>query len=69
MISIEKESLKFYLEKNRNIFQKKNVLGIGEIISGISLIITLVCSEIKQEILFFSPHAVEVILWIITVLI
>ena len=69
MISIEEKSLKLYLEKNKSIFQTKNVLGIGEIISGISLIITLVCSEIKQGIRFLSPHVVEVVLWIITILI
>ncbi|MCH5186882.1 MAG: hypothetical protein J1F63_00660 [Oscillospiraceae bacterium] len=69
MLSIEKESLKLYLERNRNIFESKIISGVGEIISGISLTITLVCSEIKQQVLFLSPGAFRIILWIVTSLI
>ena len=48
MFNIEEDQLKLLLEKKRKIIERKKYDGIGEIISAISLMITLVLSDFSH---------------------
>lgn len=63
-IEIENEQLKLYLQQRKKMIELKKFSGIGEIISGISLIITLLCSDFKDSII--HAQAINIIFFIIS---
>lgn len=63
-IEIENEQLKLYLQQRKKMIEFKKFSGIGEIISGISLIITLLCSDFKDSII--HAQAINIIFFIIS---
>ena len=48
MLNIDENQLKLLLEKKRKMLEQKKYDGIGESISSISLMITLVLSDFSQ---------------------
>lgn len=65
MIKIEKKDLKLFLEERRKKLEIKRFSGIGEIVSGVSLIITLLCSDFNNA-LGMSAIYFEFSAWLIT---
>lgn len=66
MIEIDETELKLLLEKRKKFINSSNIVELGEIISGISLLITLLVTDCN-EITFMPPLYFEIIVWIITV--
>lgn len=65
MLNIDEKTVKLFLNQNKSKIETKNFSGIGEIVSGLSLGITLLCSDIKN-IPYISPLYFEMAIWIIT---
>lgn len=68
MIHIEENQLKLLLEKKRKNLEKPRFDGIGEIISGISLMTTLVLSDFKNFTIM-NPLYYKIIMWGISIII
>ena len=66
MINIEESILKEFLLNRRDKIGVRKYSGIGEIVSGFSLIITLLCSDFNEGS-FISTHCFELLSWIIAV--
>lgn len=68
MLNIDEDKLKLLLQKRKNMIEKQKYGGIGDIVSGISLAVTLSVSDYSQ-ITFISPVFFKCVAWIITCII
>ena len=66
MLNIDEQQLKLLLEKKRKILGRPKYGGIGEIISGISLIITLLLSNFSH-LAIIDPLYFKIIVWGISI--
>lgn len=66
MLNIDEQQLKLLLEKKRKILERPKYGGIGEIISGISLIITLLLSDFSHLVII-NPLCFKIIVWGISI--
>lgn len=66
MLSIDEDKLKLFLERRKSILEKKGFKGMPEIVSAISLIVTLCLSDIRN-VKFINPIYFEIIVWIIAI--
>lgn len=66
MINIDEDKLKLLLEYRKKKLEKPKYSGTGEIISGVSLAITLLLSDFK-EINSINPWYFQIVAWIFTV--
>ena len=62
MLNIDENQLKLLLEKKRKMLEQKKYDGIGESISSISLMITLVLSDFSQ-LTIIKPLYFKIIAW------
>ena len=68
MLNIDENQLKLLLEKKRKMLEQKKYDGIGESISSISLMITLVLSDFSQ-LTIIKPLYFKIIAWGISIVI
>lgn len=68
MLNIDEDKLKLLLQNRKNLIEKQKYSGIGDIISGISLAITLSLSDYSQ-LTFINPVFFKSVAWIITCII
>lgn len=68
MLSIDKKDLKIFLESKKKLIETKKFSGVGDIISGFSLILTLVLADFSA-ITFMPSNVFIVIVWIISLLV
>lgn len=68
MLHIDKKQLKLLLMQKRKQIELPKYYGIGEIISGISIIITLCLSDFSK-ITVINPHYFQIIAWIFAFLV
>lgn len=66
LLNIDEKTVKLFLNQNKSKIETKSFSGIGEIVSGISLGVTLLCSDTKK-LPYISPLYFEIIIWIITI--
>ena len=62
MLNIDENKLRLLLEQKRKMLEQKKYDGIGEIISSISLMITLVLSDFSQ-LTIIEPLYFKIIAW------
>lgn len=65
MLNTEKDKLKLLLEYRKKKLERPKYTGIGEIISGVSLAITLLLSDMSQ-ITCINPLYFQIIVWAFT---
>lgn len=65
MLNIDNDKLKLLLKDRRKKLEKPKYSGIGEFISGISLAITLLLSDMSQ-IDYINPLYFQIVVWAIT---
>ncbi len=65
MLNIDEDKLKLLLEKKRKIIERPKYSGKGEIISGISLAITLALADFSS-LKYINPLYFKIFAWIIT---
>lgn len=68
MLNIDENQLKLLLEQKRKMLERKKYDGIGEIISSISLMITLILSDFSQ-LTIIKPLYFKIIAWGISIVI
>ncbi len=68
MLNIEEKDLELFLEQNKDKLETKRISGLGEIISGISLCVTLLCSEFEKN-QFLSVNFLDFFAWLIALLV
>lgn len=68
MLNIDENKLRLLLEEKRTLIEKKRYDGIGDIISSISLMITLMLSDFSQ-ITIIKPLYFKIIVWGIAIVI
>ena len=68
MLNIDENQLKLLLEQKRKTLERKKYDGIGEIISSISLMITLMISDLSQ-LTIIQPLYFKFITWGISIVI
>lgn len=66
MLNIDENKLRLLLEQKRKMLEQKKYDGIGEIISSISLMITLVLSDFSQ-LTIIEPLYFKIIAWGISI--
>ena len=66
MLNIDENKLRLLLEQKRKMLEQKKYDGIGEIISSISLMITLVLSDFSQ-LTIIKPLYFKIIAWGISI--
>ena len=66
MLNIDENKLRLLLEQKRKMLEQKKYDGIGEIISSISLMITLVLSDFSQ-LTIIEPLYFKIIAWVISI--
>ena len=66
MLNIDENKLRLLLEQKRKMIEQKKYDGIGEIISSISLMITLVLSDFSQ-LTIIEPLYFKIIAWGISI--
>lgn len=68
MLNIDEDQLKLLLEKKRKKLERPKYSGIGEIISGISIIITLSLADFSY-VEFMKPLHFKILSWITSIII
>lgn len=68
MIKLEEHKLRSFLLNRKEKIGIKKYSGVGEIISGLSLIVTILCSDFKK-ILFIKALYFEIVSWIIAIIV
>ena len=68
MLNIDENQLKLLLEQKRKMLERKKYDGIGEIVSSISLMITLMLSDFSQ-LTIAKPLYAKIIAWGISIII
>lgn len=68
MIRIEEDRLRSFLLNRKEKIEKNSFSGVGEIISSLSLIITILCSNFK-DVLFIKALYLEIVSWIIAIIV
>ncbi len=66
MLNIDEQQLRLLLEKKKKILERPKYSGLGEIISGISLIITLLLSDFSH-LTIIRPLYFKIVVWGITI--
>lgn len=66
MLNIDEKQLRLLLERKKGILERPKYSGMGEIISSVSLIVTLVLSDFSN-ITFVKPLYFKIIAWIIAI--
>ncbi len=66
MLNIDEKQLKLLLERKKKFIERPKLSGLGEIISGISLIITLLLSDYSQ-LKIVDPLYFEIFSWLISI--
>lgn len=62
MLNIDENKLKLLLEQNRTLIERKRYDGLGEIISSISLMITLILADFSQ-LTIIKPLYFKIVAW------
>ena len=66
MLNIDEKQLKLLLEKKKKFIERPKLCGLGEIISGLSLIITLLLSD-YSHLEIVKPIYFKIFAWIIAI--
>lgn len=66
MLNIDEKQLQLLLEERKKFLERPRYEGFGEIISGISMIITLILSDFSH-LTFFNPIYFEIVVWGISI--
>lgn len=62
MLHIDEKQLRLLLEERKKFFERPRYEGLGEIISGISMMITLILSDFS-DLTLFNPFYLEIVVW------